>query len=176
MNQAVSPLQQLPPIAVPDAIDSMAIAPGWWILAALFIAVMIAMAAVLAIHHHFRAPLREARQLLGQYYQQWQLQGDDIEFLRQCNMLLRRVALHYHPRRVQQSSHGETWLQELDSCAHNVSWNCHAGRQLLLQYQPKQDIDLDIDALHQLAQQWLAKQKLSSPLQQPKALKEQADV
>ena len=154
----VDPLDQLPPLILPDAPGWWPPAPGWWVLAALVLIAIYLLCA--AIYRRYRAnrlrraAIDEANTLIARYH----AETNDQQTLRDYNALLKRFCLQQFPALQCASLSGERWLAQLDQLVNETLFNSPAGRQLTSLYQDNQFRQPDdIRALHALVVQWLRK-------------------
>jgi len=160
-----NPLDQLPPIILPEAVSVWPPAPGWWVLAFISIA-LIATVIVLALSYYQSLALKrlakkEAASLLAEYRKS----GDAEQYLLQCNQLLRRYCLQQFPEIECAAISGEQWLVQLDSLTHGLNkqkkaiFNSANGKILLSIYQAPETLSApinsaNIEAVHQLLVEW----------------------
>ena len=107
-------LENLRDIHLPEPIGWWPLAPGWWILAALVIAGIVALSIWLRRRARQRRYRKIALQQLQTLYRNWQHQGDDIAFAREANRLLKQTALAAFPKAKVASLNGADWLDFLD--------------------------------------------------------------
>ena len=108
-NTSASPLAQLNDIQLPDPISAMPIAPGYWIIATLIIAIAIWFTYRVYKQYQYHAPRKLALSLLNQY------DINDENFATQVNSLLKRTAMTYLPRENLAKLNGQPWFDWLDS-------------------------------------------------------------
>lgn len=163
-----NPLDQLPPIILPEAVSVWPPAPGWWLLAFISIA-LISTVIILAVSYYQslalkRAAKKEANLLLAQYRQS----GDAQQYLLQCNQLLRRYCLQQFPDIECASISGKQWLIQLDLLTYRLNkqkkaiFNSATGKILLSIYQAPETLSVpinstNIETLHQLLVEWFKK-------------------
>lgn len=112
MNPATDPLAQLRDIHLPNTVGLWPPAPGWWILAILFIA-----AALFAWHfcrsrRQASAYRRDASALLQQHWSDFKREGNVRGYLQNLQVALRRIALSFDPSSAALT--GDDWLNFLD--------------------------------------------------------------
>lgn len=153
----MNPLDQLPPVRLPEAISWWPLAIGWWLVIVMSLLAIIILTVYLCRRYRAnllkRATLAEAQQL----YQQFLLNKNCHNYLIQYNQLLRRFCVQQFPDINCASLSGELWLKQLDTLAEQPLFQSDAGRQLLIIYQPNHEENIDIAALDSLIKQWLAK-------------------
>lgn len=113
MNPA-DPLAELKDIHLPPPISAWPPAPGWWVLAALFLLALIAGIALWLRHRRRTAYRRAALRALDQLHNDWQQQHNDMQTLHAINQLLKRTALAAYPRTEVAALGGDAWLDFLD--------------------------------------------------------------
>ncbi|MCL6269778.1 DUF4381 domain-containing protein [Sansalvadorimonas sp. 2012CJ34-2] len=112
--QGQNPLDALAPNILPAPIGTWPPAIGWWILLALALAALIA--AVLLILRWYRRSVyrRSGCRQLKVIREQFQQHNDRQRYLRECNYLLKSVALQAYPRKDVASLSGQEWQVFLD--------------------------------------------------------------
>lgn len=103
------PLAQLHPLREPAAVGWWPPAPGWWLLFALVLAALAALAWLALRYYRRRAYRRQALVALAQIRRQWQADRDHRRCLSEANALLKAVALRAFPRRDVAGASGEEW-------------------------------------------------------------------
>lgn len=115
--------QQLADIHLPDSISYWPIAPGWWIVAALMLILLIATLlwqknrhSRRFLNHNQRVKLlkSQAQNELKAIYSDYKNHNNAHESTRQLSVFLRRYALSLYPREKIASVIDEQWLQQLD--------------------------------------------------------------
>jgi hypothetical protein len=110
---AMDSLSQLRPLHLPEPVSWWPPAPGWWILAALFL--MVLTGAIIFICRHRKnnryrkAALNELEMIKQQY------EREPLQCSQSINRLLKRIALQLWLREKIASLHGETWLKFLNA-------------------------------------------------------------
>lgn len=173
------PLAALPPLAAPAQVSWWPPAPGWWLLALFF---CIALAWLLHAGSRLLRRRHLQRWIQGQLdalFERYKLSADRAAYLHEANLLLRRIWLAAGP--VGDNHDGrndkldaytacdQDWLALLDKLSSNAI-SGPAGMQLLQQYQPHPDADIDaLDAAIRLWCKGLRSQYLraASGLQRP---------
>lgn len=146
------PLADLRDIHLPPNIEAWPPAPGWWILAAAIILLVI-----YACWYAYRtwqksAYRREASRQLRQLFETHQ--HDQQAFLLDYNTLLKRVALTTFPRDNVANLTGEAWVAFLDQTGKTREFTMGPGQVLIDgQYAPVTTVD--IERLHALGQSWI---------------------
>ena len=153
------PLAQLRDWHLPDPIQWWPPAPGWWISAAVLLAVLLWLAGVRWRRHRRRgAAARSALRELAALRETARADGDTRAFVAALSRLLRRFALARFPREQVAGLTGDAWLAFLDATGGGDGFRHGPGRALAdLAYQATRDGDLppNPDALADLAETWI---------------------
>lgn len=104
-----NPIEQLKDIHLPEPVGWWPPAPGWWILAALFLALLVIGIRWLVRRYRYRAAMREALAELKQ------ISDADKNWPQQLNALLKRLTLSYFPRAQSAALYQQQWLDFLGS-------------------------------------------------------------
>lgn len=160
-NPAINPqaqeLAQLRDIHMPEAIGWWPLAPGWYLLVLLIIAVLAAIT-IFAVRHykngHFK---RQALRLLETYHQQYQQESNSQVYAARVSELLKRVALVYFPRSKVASLQGDAWIEFLNQTAKGLHFESLRVELLEAPYQPliKQDLTL----LFEMTRSWIKQRR-----------------
>jgi len=120
--EAEDPLVDLADIHLPGPVSFWPLAPGWWVLAAVLVIVLI-LAGIWYVRRWQRLRrLGVVLQELQSVYQTFTGQADPsptqntagLQFLHGCNEILKRVALIHFPHDEVASLNGTQWLRFLD--------------------------------------------------------------
>ncbi|NND66923.1 MAG: DUF4381 domain-containing protein [Halioglobus sp.] len=105
------PLAQLAPLRQPEQISWWPPAPGWWVLAAVLLALL-----AFALYRLWQRYQRNAyrRQALRQLALLREEASDSREFVTALNALLKSTALAAYPRRDIAAQHGARWCTFLN--------------------------------------------------------------
>ncbi|WP_024460298.1 DUF4381 domain-containing protein [Marinimicrobium sp. LS-A18] len=162
------PLAQLKDIHLPEPIGWWPLAWGWWLLIALLLIVLGALLWQGYRRQRRQRYRREAMALLDHAYRDY-LRSDPgpathRHYLQQVSQLLRRTALSALPeaREAELAAlKGPQWLRFLDASAGLEPAFTEGPGHILADgpYQP--DPKVDVEALHQLAAQWIRRHRLS---------------
>ena len=151
------PALELRDIHLPDAPSWFPPAPGWWVLAALLLA-LLAWGTVVALR---RRRVRLQRQRVLDALATWQagLSSEPSPAqLAGIGELLRRLALMRYPRSEVASLSGTAWLRFLDESGGQGLFSDGPGWVLAEgPYRRKLPPDLDIDGLAALVRGWVEK-------------------
>lgn len=162
------PLAQLKDIHLPEPVGWWPLAWGWWLLIALTLLGLGALLWKGYLRRRRQRYRREALTLLEHAYRNYQLSEPDSAtrrlYLQQVSQLLRRTALSALPdaRETDLAAlSGTQWLRFLELSAGLEPAFTGGPGHILAEgpYQP--DPQVDIDALHRLAQQWIRRHRLS---------------
>lgn len=155
-GQAQDPLAQLHPLRQPPEITWWPPAPGWWLLLALVLVLLLALCWLAWRRHRARRYRREAaarmEALLGAYRA-----DPTTPFATSCNRLLKAVALRSFPNRDVAGLHGDAWLAFLNSTAPD---RARKNQPLFTRdftdqlYRPQAGPD-DVDRLYRAALRWV---------------------
>ncbi|MDO8844722.1 DUF4381 domain-containing protein [Methylicorpusculum sp.] len=150
MESAELPLKD---IHLPDAIGWWPPAMGWWLLVIL-IPLMILLLIKLIRHITRSTAIKSAKRILTEIKQD--STKNELEKLREISILLRRVAVSVAPRENIAGLTGQAWLDFLDQGMKDKPFTQGIGQCLInTPYQNKTSINVDINHLISLCQQWL---------------------
>ena len=156
------PLAALHPLRDPTAIGWWPLAPGWWVLIAVLILLLLALAVFYYRRYRANAYRRQAAQQLEALHSHWLGCQDSTSYLRGINALLKSVALRAFPRGDVASKSGEDWIAFLNQT--NSSKNAKGNFTedfASAAYRP-QSQEVDCEALMLSARLWI---KQHRPLQ-----------
>jgi len=150
------PLAALHPLRTPPPVDAWPPAPGWWLLAALLLAALVALGFLALRACRRRAHLRAARRELAA--RRARFADDPAALTAATNALLKRVALARYPRRETAALSGGQWLAFLDATAPAQPF---AAVRATLPYEPAPAAG-DAAAFSEAAESWLRAQRAGS--------------
>ncbi len=157
MNPASQTALQLRDIHLPAEPGFWPPAPGWWILAALLLALLAWTGRVLLRRYRLQRQRQRILAMLGELEQE---PANNItpERIAQISSLLRRLALMRYPHQRVAALTGSEWLRFLDESGGDGRF-CHGPGQVLANgpYQPALADDLDTHALSDLLRGWIKK-------------------
>lgn len=144
--------QALPlrPMQLPDAVSWWPMAPGWWLLIVLSMAIVFAL--IWWVRRRLADPRRFALAELESIQQRFQQDEDKTVLINHCNQLLKRTALTLFSRQDVAALSGADWLAFLL----NNSRGCQPQAMQCLAdglYRPHSDYDTT--ALISACRQWL---------------------
>ncbi len=153
MNPA-DPLSQLRDIHLPDPVSSWPPGPGWWVLAALLLCMLVALVIWCWRRYQRNAWRRSARTALEQAHRAWQQDGDQDSYLQTANAILKRAALVRFPRQEVAALSCERWEAFLDRQWRKPPETGFSDIGFgVLAYQPGSTPD--VDTLHSLCDRWV---------------------
>ena len=159
VNGAQSALSHLRDIHTPAPVGAWPPAPGWFLLAGLVLAAVVALAWWLVRRWQTNRYRREAMEELESLRNQYQREADAAQYLAAYSALLKRIALTRYPRGQVAHLTGEAWVDFLDKAGDTDEFSMGAGQVLVdANYRPVQ-ADIDVDALHDLAKHWIRRHR-----------------
>jgi len=135
---------------LPDAIGWWPLAPGWWVVLAIAVAVFVYLAWRVYKRWQFHAPRRYALRELARFEAEYLEHRNPVVLGKQLSELLRRGMLAYAPREEVAGLTGEAWLVWLDEGMPLPYFHTEGGKSLLnLPYRdPEGEFsEIDINAL-----------------------------
>ena len=170
MPQASDPLAQLRDIHMPGAIGWWPLAPGWWIIATLLLAVF---ATTIWLGWRTRRQNRYRRLALKQLEQSNPDSDDPQRYLQAVNQLLKQTLLSAPQPVAAMGLTGSQWLAYLNRSGNTTLFSEGAGRLLLEgPYLPPSAVDTidreQLRALHCAVQQWIKQHRLERQPPEPK--------
>lgn len=153
----VDVLAQLKDIHLPAEVGWWPLAPGWYVLIAVFFIVLFVMIALLHQRHVHRLPKKNALLLLDSYVAQYQHDHQTQLTCARLSELLKRVALVYYPRREVASMHGQEWIDFLTATSKGIDFE--SIKTLLLEAPFKQNKSLELTGLIKATQLWIKQRK-----------------
>ncbi len=149
------PLAQLRDIHTPVSVDWWPLAPGWWLLLLLTLALLIVACMWVLRRYRANAYRRAARAELAQYFHNWQQNGDGLVYLQSANSILKRAAmLRYRDSAVQGLS-GTAWCEFLDRQWVGSQDTGFGNSPFVSALYSDAALLADINTLHTLADRWL---------------------
>jgi len=176
-----SPLDQLADIHLPDPVSVWPLAPGWWLLLALLLALGVGVALWRRRQRRYAFRAQALRELDAIYTRLAEHQ-QPATYLQELNRLLKRLAFTSYGQAFDPSLKGLAWLAWLDSsCPKLPGRFTDAGANLLVAGLYQAAPEGDIAGLQALARAWVRThpRRLSRHLkqpQQPKVAEAQTDV
>ncbi|MCB1691753.1 MAG: DUF4381 domain-containing protein [Pseudomonadales bacterium] len=152
--QQNDPLAQLRDIHVPAPIDMWPLAPGWWILVAFAVLLVVAILGWLYARWRRNQYRRDALAELDRLRTRYESAPDNVAYIADYSTLLKRVALRSYRRDAVASLSGESWVQFLDHAARTDEFSMGAG-QALIAGSYEREPEVDVDRLHELGRYWI---------------------
>ncbi len=153
------PLSQLHGIHFPKPIAWWPLAPGWYVMTALLVIVILAVTYLL--YRQYQQCLRRRVVLKTIDHLAWQYQHQQItavQALAQLSVLVKRIAISFDQQNMPQALSGKAWLHYLDQGLGQPEFSRGVGRCLLDgPYQKQVDFDA---AVFELVIAW-AKNKMA---------------
>ena len=150
----VDPLAQLRDIHLPESVSAWPPGPGWWLLAALALALLIAGLLWMLRRYRANAWRRQARAALNSAWRRWRKDGNDAAYLQSVSAILKRAALRQFPREAVASLSGDGWEAFLDA-----QWRREQAGFAALSFADRAyqaaPSGVDMAALHRLGRQWV---------------------
>ncbi|MBA2651551.1 MAG: DUF4381 domain-containing protein [Tatlockia sp.] len=146
-------LAKLRDIHLPEPISWWPIAPGWYLLFLIAIALSALLFYLVRRSYVNGRAKREALELLQHFEQEYKQGANSQLSSMNVSELLRRVALVYFPREEVASLKGESWLAFLTKTSKGIDFKALGDYLLALPYQPAKEIDLQ--PLFSNAKQWI---------------------
>jgi len=153
------PLAALKPLREPELIGWWPLAPGWWILIALLVLLIVFLIFKSVQYFRSTAYRRDALKELDTLHQQYQAAADDQAFLNEVNVLLKRVALQAYPREVVAASHSKAWSEFLNAQLNAAPFFAATFSDAI--YAPT-GTSLDAATLKNTAAHWIAKHRVAN--------------
>ncbi len=154
MQQQMDPLAELRDIHMPGPIETWPPAPGWWILAAIAIGIVLYVIYLLIRNWRANRYRREALSEMHDLFASWQANGDDLAYIEALQNLLKRVALSSFPREDVACLTGEAWVQFLDRSTGSHDFSMGEA-EVLIDGNYRPDVSVDVHALHATSVQWI---------------------
>lgn len=153
------PLAALSPLREPAGIGWWPPAPGWWLLLALGVAVILALAVFLLRRYQRNAYRRRALRQLQTLQSAHRENRDDRRFAKDLNALLKSVALLAYPARDVAARHGAAWRNFLNDSLPPAEHFSQNFDEAAYRTSPP---TIDTDSLHRSAQQWIRRHKVAT--------------
>lgn len=150
-------LAKLRDIQLPEPISWWPMAPGWYFLILFVVLSVIFLLYILCRRYVRGRAKREALQLLANYNQAYQQDGNSQLSSTDISELLRRVALVYFPREMVAGLQGEAWLAFLNKTAKGIDFN--SVRTCLLEAPYQTGKNMDLKPLFICAEKWIKQRR-----------------
>jgi len=155
MNPTVPPALDLRDVHAPPLPDFWPPAPGWWIAAAVLIALLIFISVRLYRRYRLQRLRRQVLSSLDALSAGYSAEGA-VGFVTEISTLLRRVALRRFPRRRVAGLFGAEWCRFLDETGGGGGFTRGAG-QVLADGPYAARVEIDPEGLTALARRWIRK-------------------
>ena len=135
---------------LPPEVGWWPLAPGWWLLIAMGLVLLVAFAWRLHVAGKHNRARRHAMKELAQARAAYERDGDVVALAKRLSELQRRTMLAYAPRSEVAGLTGKAWLAWLERDLDEPLFTRGAGRDLLdLPYRNPATVgdDVDVDAL-----------------------------
>jgi hypothetical protein len=151
------PLQQLRDVHLPADPAWWPPAIGWWVMALAAIALIVWLIWKAIAAYQKRAPIRAAKHLLGEAYEQYQAGAiSAVDYLHRGNELLKRLLVRALGHEEMAPLSGIRWLHALDRLSGSTAFSDGPGSALgdaRFEAAPQ----IDVETLHPQLQQVLGK-------------------
>jgi len=155
MTPSAQPALQLRDIHLPAEPGLWPPAPGWWMLTALLLILLVWAARVAIRRYRLRRQRQKILAMLDELEQDTDRNATP-EKIAQLSILLRRLALTRYPRRRVAALTGRDWLTFLDDSGGKGRFSQGPGQVLsTAPYQARLPAGLDIPALGSLVRDWV---------------------
>ncbi len=151
-----SALEQLRPNHLPAPVSIWPLAPGWWIVGGLTLAIIILATHFILSRWRKRRYRRQALSTLRRVVKAYEAHGNKKQFAHDCNRLLKKVALQAYPRQDIANLNGDQWLVFLSKSSGNAQFS-HSEGAALGSDRFKPDYELNVDQLQTLTLSWIKK-------------------
>lgn len=112
-NQNANPLDQLPPLHMPEPISFWPPAIGWWLLALLVIVLAVVVVRLLLKRQRKNQLRKAALRELNQYWSSYQADSNTQNYLLAVNRLLKQFVMQQYPTKHLHTLSGEPWIDAL---------------------------------------------------------------
>lgn len=156
-------------IHLPEPISWWPVAPGWWLLLASLIVILV-FVFLTKKHYSSKQLNREIKTELEQIKRQFKKSNNKLELAKSLSVLLRRASISLYSEKEVAGLTGDQWLAFLDKTQQEKSsssthkFTTETGKALITApYLPESnDFDFDTNALIKLCEHWLNSQKAST--------------
>tara|TARA_Y100000588_G_C13907232_1_gene775535 strand:- start:243 stop:749 length:507 start_codon:yes stop_codon:yes gene_type:complete len=155
-------LAQLKDIHLPKDISWWPLAPGWYLLMALLVVIIITSVILYWRWKTQRLSKKQALKILQDYQKQYQQASNPQMFCTQVSELLKRVALVYYPRHEVASLTGSAWVCFLEKTGKNTPFTKVKYELTDLPFEKEQHTrhrQLMIDELMAWSEKWIQQRR-----------------
>ena len=150
-----NPLDQLPPIHLPEPISFWPPAMGWWFLLGLLIVLGIIAVRLLLKRRQRNRLRRLALQELELYWQRYQKNNDAVQYVLSVNRLLKQFVMQQYPDKNLHVLSGVKWLEGLNDLSPQSGINADSAAVLLTIYSKHIEYDKQsVSTLNPLLMRW----------------------
>ncbi|MFA6303414.1 MAG: DUF4381 domain-containing protein [Legionella sp.] len=150
-------LAQLKDIHLPTPISWWPLAPGWYLVMALVVLLVVWIVSALYKRARDARPKKQALALLAKYQAHYNKNADTQVSSARVSELLRRVALVYFPRADVASLYGQEWVDFLNRTSKGIDFKPVEKALLEAPFNAAQTMDLH--ALFKTAQLWIKQRR-----------------
>jgi len=147
---------------LPEAIGWWPLAPGWWLLIALGVAVLGYLLRIYLRTYARGAARRHAMRQLNALTAEFEQHHDAVAFSSGLSELLRRTMLAYAPRQEVAGLTGDAWLEWLDRDLDQPRFQSATGKKLL--EMPYRRPDETVSAMELVDIVAVVRQRLATPV------------
>lgn len=147
---------------LPEAIGWWPLAPGWWVLIALAVALLFVLLRLYLRTRARGAARRHALRQLDQLTADFEQHRNAVTFSSDVSELLRRTMLAYAPRQEVAGLTGDAWLEWLDRDLDQPRFQTAAGKKLL--EMPYRRPDESVSAMELVDVVAAVRQRLATPV------------
>lgn len=150
-------LAQLRDIHLPEPIGWWPLAPGWYLLGFVLLALMGIMAYALRRHRLNGRAKRQALKLLATYHRDYLERSEAQLNAARVSELLKRVALVYFPREKVAGLQGDVWITFLNETSKGIDFKKVQHALLVAPYQP--NLKGDLSLLFTMTRLWIKQRR-----------------
>ena len=152
------PLAALHSLREPGLINWWPPAPGWWLLGAVLLLILIAGSVALLRRYRANAYRRQALTRLQALQQAYAEDNNRYQYIARLNALLKSVALVAYPRREVAAISGDKWLAFLNS---GIDANRHFESAFTNAVYRETCAELDMEKVQHCAQHWIRRHEVA---------------
>lgn len=149
---------QLHDIHMPPPVSAWPPGPGYYALLA-FVIILLLLWFKRQRHRQYTAPKREALAELARLKACYLEQPNPTNTAAAITLLLKRVALVYHPRLEVAGLHGDAWLQFLKKTSRRLDAEIEATGQILREAPFNPQADHQLEPLFLMARRWIKQRR-----------------
>lgn len=145
--------QNLKDIQLPTEVGLWPLAPGWWILVAGLLIVLLLASIKIYRHRTQNNYRRLAFVALCKAHSQWQQDRDPARYLQTANALLRRCVLHVQGKEHLVGLSGKSWTETLNLLAPQVLTD--TTQSALIRHCYQRSPNIDVNTVHNELITWI---------------------